>query len=421
MGPGHVSDKNSGHAEVFLILNQMAGPLTVELAEDAAMRLGPVAMLTGHPDTLQRPRPLGVAIYPAVEYNRGGFQARVVSWIRYMLTAAFWLSRFPASIPVLVYTNPPLLPWLAYLMRKLTGRRYAVMVHDIYPDLLIRLNKFQSSHWVPRLWRKFNQKALQNADVVLTIGEYMAATLRNQFDERETSHGQIVTSYPWADTRLIRPVEQSENWFVKEHGLAHKLTVMYSGNMGLGHDIETMISAAARLREDPGVHFVFIGSGPKWRTVKTEIDTHQLDNVTLLGWQPAHVVPFSLAAADIALVSIEADVEGIMVPSKAFSSLAAGSALALISNGNNEIAGIVDRYRCGWLIKPGDVDGLVDVIRSVQNDPEALRSAKLQSRQAACVAGSRETNVGSILAALRPLTQTGDSNKAGGKANEAAH
>ena len=39
----------------LLVWNQMAGPMTWELVEDLADRVGPVALLTGHPDTLSKP------------------------------------------------------------------------------------------------------------------------------------------------------------------------------------------------------------------------------------------------------------------------------------------------------------------------------------------------------------------------------
>ena len=39
---------------VILVLNQMAGPLTWQLVEELTVAVGPVALLTGHPDTLQK-------------------------------------------------------------------------------------------------------------------------------------------------------------------------------------------------------------------------------------------------------------------------------------------------------------------------------------------------------------------------------
>ena len=53
-------------APKLLVLNQMAGPMTWELVEDFAARIGPLALLTGHPDTLRHWRSTGSVDLPFV-------------------------------------------------------------------------------------------------------------------------------------------------------------------------------------------------------------------------------------------------------------------------------------------------------------------------------------------------------------------
>ncbi len=89
---------------------------------------------------------------------------------------------------------------------------------------------------------------------------------------------------------------------------------MYSGNMGLGHDIKTMLEAARCLQDEPKIHFMFIGAGPKWQTAEETLQRESLPNVTLLGWQPEETLPYSLATADVALVSLEDGIEGLAIP-----------------------------------------------------------------------------------------------------------
>ena len=74
----------------LLILNQMAGPMTWELAEDAGEALGCVAMLTGHPETLAKGGTDKVQLHPAASYVRGSFPQRALSWLHYALQAFFW-------------------------------------------------------------------------------------------------------------------------------------------------------------------------------------------------------------------------------------------------------------------------------------------------------------------------------------------
>ncbi len=150
-----------------------------------------------------------------------------------------------------------------------------------------------------------------------------------------------------------------------------------------------MLEAAKRMRDRDDVHFMFIGSGPKWRLVEETLQEHELPNVTLLGWQSEEVLPYSLAAADIAVVSLEAGLDGVAIPSKAFSFLAAGAALLLISREGSELADIVREHGCGWLVEPGDIDRFADRVAGACADRDLLRAAQQNSRQVAERLGSR--------------------------------
>jgi glycosyltransferase involved in cell wall biosynthesis len=339
---------------VVLILNQMAGPMTWELAEDMGDALGSVALLTGHPDTLQKSHP-HVQLFPAVPYQRGSFPRRALSWVHYWLQAFFWLWRWPKETPLLLFSNPPILCWLGWLLRVLRGTPYSVMVHDIYPDVLVRMSGLSEKHPLICLWRWLNRRAYQRADVVMTLGEYMAATLARQFDPAQTRPGKIEVIYPWVDTDKIKPISKAENWFAQKYGQVDKLTVMYSGNMGLGHDIETMLEAARQLQDKPDIHFMFIGAGPKWQMASEAQPNEELQNITVLGWQLEEVLPFSLAIADVAVVSLDRGMEGLAVPSKSIYGMAVGSFILATASQNNELASWLPRLQCGLVVEPGDL------------------------------------------------------------------
>lgn len=380
----------------LLILNQMAGPLGWDMAEDLGKAFGRVTMLTGHPDILAKGSNEHVRLQRSPAYHRGSFGQRMISWLRYVLHAFFWVWRFPRRTPLLLFTNPPLLPWLGYLLHLLRGQRYTIMVWDIYPDTLVQHGVVSERHPLARIWAWLNRRAYERADAVMTLGEDMAAVLDRQFDVTRTKAGRVEVVYPWADTARILPIGKDENWFAREHKQVGKLTVMYSGNMGISHDIETMLDAAARLQANPNIHFMFIGAGPKWQLVKDTLDRQKLTNVTLLSWQADEVVPYSLATADVALVSLEADIAGLMLPSKAFSSLAAGTPLVVMCSRETELAEIVQRHGCGWVIQPERADELCAILLELAADPSGLIPYKERSRRTAEKIGSRANSAALI-------------------------
>ncbi|MBN1428926.1 MAG: glycosyltransferase family 4 protein [Anaerolineae bacterium] len=381
----------------LLILNQMAGPMTWELAEDAGRSLGCVAVLTGHPDTLAKGSSEQVRLYPAAVYQRGSFTRRAISWLCYAVQAFFWLWRWPADTPVLLFSNPPILCWVGWLLKKLRRQQYAVMVHDIYPDVLVKMAGFSESHLLIRLWRRLNRCAYQNARVVMTLGELMAANLERQFDATKTCAGKVEIVYPWVDTGKIKPIPKEENWFAQKYDQVGKLTVMYSGNMGLGHDIETMLGAAQHLRDQSNVHFMFIGAGPKWTLVEDTIQRDGLTNVTLLPWQSEDVLPYSLAAADVALISLEPGLEGLAVPSKAIYAMGAGAVLLVLSDGKNDLVNWVETFSCGVLSR-AESHHLAHVISGFTQD-----RAKYDTRAVAGESFSRRANGHRLLTKLSGL------------------
>lgn len=386
-----------GSQPALLILNQMAGPITWELAEDLSKQFGPVALLTGHPDTLARgstARPgdsAGVYLYAATSYQRGSFPRRAWSWLRYLVQAFVWLWRRPRQTPVLLFSNPPMLCWLGWLMSVVRRQRYAVMVHDIYPDVLIRLAGFSEDGALVRVWRWLNRRAYERAEIVMTLGEDMAATLNSQFNAAKTKAGALEVVYPWVDTARIRPVAKADNWFARQHGQVDKLTVLYAGNMGLGHDIETMVEAAHELQDLPAVHFIFAGSGPKWSVVQTMLQERAMSNVTLLGWQSEEALPSMLATAEMALVSLEDELQGLAVPSKSIFALAAGSALLVVASGANELAHWTRQFGCGEVVAPRTGE-LAQVIRQLAAQPAVLSVMRQRARQAAETEFARNSN-----------------------------
>ncbi|MCA9262928.1 MAG: glycosyltransferase family 4 protein [Planctomycetales bacterium] len=384
-----------------IILNQMAGPMTWELAEDLSQRWGRIAMLTGHPDTLAKGSQGHLELYPSVAYRRGSLVRRFGTWFRYAVHAFFWLWRWPRDVPLLVFSNPPLGLWLAWLMRKLRGTRYAVMVHDIYPDVAIRLGRVSERSLIARLWRWLNRLGYTNAEVVMTLGEQMKTVLDAQFDASRTPAGRVEVIPPWCDTTRIHPRDKRDNPFAQEYQQVDKLTVMYSGNMGLGHDLETMVAAADSLRHDNRCHFLFIGDGPKWQVVHSLLARNELTNATLLGWQPESQIPWTLACADVAMVSLEREMAGLAIPSKAFYSLAAGTPLIVLCESQTELGQLVTAHGCGWQLEPGNTQGFTMVLEQLLDDPLELQRRREASRRVSELIGARDSNSPRIEQLLR--------------------
>ncbi len=167
---------------------------------------------------------------------------------------------------------------------------------------------------------------------------------------------------------------------------------MYSGNMGLGHDIETMLEAAKQLRDEPGIHFMFIGAGPKWGLVEETIQKEGLENVTLLPWQPEEVLPYSLATADVALVSLEPELWDLAIPSKAFYMMAAGSAILASTPTPSSLATIIATTSSGATLPVGNYSAICWQLNSLFTNNTLLSKLQSAARHGAVSYYARESN-----------------------------
>lgn len=376
------SGSGSGAVPEILFVNQSAGQLFRELAEDLALTAGSASMLTGHVEGARmavRP-PLCLRLGPA--YRRTSDWSRVWSWIRFFTSAAreAW-SASPRTLLFLV-SNPPMLPLLGWLLKRLRGQRYVVLVYDIHPELLVAFGRLRSSHPMVRAWQFANRVAWENADAVFTIGAAMGQKLESLFDASRTSAGGVVVIPNWSDPAAIRPVHKSENEFARAHGQQDKLTVLYAGNLGETQDLSTLVETARRLRDDASIHFMMIGDGSRRGWVEEQIRLGQLRNVTLLPRQPEELLSNVLAMGDIAVVSLARGAESYSVPSKLYSSMAAGSALLLVMDARSDGALMVSELECGAVVEPGDVDGMIAAIKRFASSPSFLAACRARSREA---------------------------------------
>lgn len=380
----------------LILLNQMAGPLFRQLAEDLAPRYPDgCLLLTGHPDTLKMSDELGsgLVVRPAPGYDRRSRLRRVISWFRYVLRATRYVLLARKGDAILLVSNPPLLgPWI-WLLSYFRAVHYAVLVYDIHPEVLVRLGVLAQNGLLARIWRALNRRVYRRAAAVVTIGHRMAAVLQRQVGE---GGRPVAVVPPWVDVGLIKPLARPDNPYAARFTEPDSFVILYSGNMGASHDIDSMLEAARLLRDDKLIRFIFIGDGEKRADVDAYVSHHRLSNVRAFPFQPEEMLPFTLSLGDISLVALDEGMEDLMVPSKAFFYLAAGSALIAIANDNSELSDLLERSDVGIRVSPRQPEALAGAIRLMAADHMRLAKLRANARMLAERHYSREAGVGAF-------------------------
>jgi glycosyltransferase involved in cell wall biosynthesis len=305
-------------------------------------------------------------------------RGRAINGILFCLRISLRLLRYSRRGDLILYTTePPYLPLLGWLLHRLTRTPYLVLLYDLYPDVLVELGVLTADQPLVRLWRQCNSWVFADAQEVIVLSEPMAERVRCSAPVA-TAKLSVIPS--WADPHLIRPLAKADNWFVQKHQLADHFTVLYSGNQGRCHDLVTVLVAALLLRHDPQILFLFIGKGPQHQRLLHLVHDWGLCNCRFLPYQNLEDLPYSLAAADLALVTLSIEAEGLVAPSKLYGHLAAGTPIAAITPSNSYLRRLMETEHCGRWFANGNAEDLAAWIRDLKNNPAEARSLGASAR-----------------------------------------
>ena len=278
---------------------------------------------------------------------------------------------------VFVVTNPPTLPFVAFLACKLKGAKLILRIEDVYPDAMIAAGMLRPGSVMVRMLNLMHRSLYRNVDRVIVLGRDMLQLVRKKIQQNDT-HVSIVTH--WADCGEITPLERKENPLLQKQGLTNKFVVQYSGNMGRTHDIEGLVQCARMLESENGIHFLFIGTGAKEAWLRRTTQELRLKNVTILPPQSRGDLAQSLNACDLAVISFVEGMAGVSVPSRMYNILAAGKPILAVADADSELALVVQEERVGWLVRPASPEMTAQAIRGAFSDPGLLSEMSKRAR-----------------------------------------
>ncbi|NUN65160.1 glycosyltransferase family 4 protein [Pseudanabaena biceps] len=275
-------------------------------------------------------------------------------------------------------TAPPFLGLIGWFYNKIFHHTYSCIIYDIYPEVAVRLKVIAPDHWIVKFWEFVNRKVWERADSLIVLSEPMRELLI-QKDKKLADKIHVIHS--WADPKFIKPIAKSDNWFARQYDLTDCFVVLYSGNLGRCHDSKTILKCAQLLRDRTDIKFVFIGNGVGSQIIKCAIASGDLPNALQLPYQDKDVLPFSLTACDLSLVSILPNVGDTVAPSKMYGILAAGRPVVAICPKDSYLREIIDEGNCGNYFENGDAQGLADYICLLKANPDKQASLGRNARK----------------------------------------
>jgi glycosyltransferase involved in cell wall biosynthesis len=209
----------------------------------------------------------------------------------------------------------------------------------------------------------------------------MREVLAENSDANDVEHRLIIIPN-WADGRAVFPHPKDTNRILVELNAQGRFVIQYSGNIGRFHEISTILGAAKRLQGEHDFLFLFIGVGKQATEVRAAATRGAAGNVVLLPFQPREMLGTTLTACDVGLVTLKAGLRGLAVPSKLYGILAAGRPVVVVGPEDCEAAAVVREKACGVVVPPGDVEGLVNALRMLKDDPARVARLGVAARMA---------------------------------------
>ena len=326
----------------------------------------------------ERDRDVDIIRTQATNIGKGKLVGRIADYASYVVMASVQAAMLRRQDVVLALTTPPLAPLLGPMLQILRDTAFVYLTEDIYPDIAVEMGKIPRGSALERSLHACIGWSQRSADRVIVIGRCM----RDLVISKGVDPARIRLVPNWADPEELFPIPEDENPMVEELGLAGKFSLLYSGNMGWGHDFSTFLDAAERLLGEQDLRFVFIGAGHRRGEIERAKEERSLDNVMLLPYQPRSVLPQSLNLGQAALISQRTCVDGLLVPSKLYGTLANAKPILFVGSETCELGRTIKELDCGFVIEQGDVDAMVDAINVLRTDEERRAGMGARAREA---------------------------------------
>lgn len=275
-----------------------------------------------------------------------------------------------------VCTNTFFAPLAAALAQQRRSR-LVHLVYDLYPDALIEAGVVNRNSFAARACERVVRKTFFTAAANVFLGQRLLEHAQSRFGEIPNSQVVAVGS-DGSDFLDNRPSSAP---------LGRPVDVLYCGNLGRLHDVETLVRYLKNSapRKGRGIAFSFHASGYGLESLRRLQGATLSDDVFLHlgGFLSQRDWILRMRRAEVALVTMRQGAERVLLPSKTYSALLAGQAILGICPKASDLADLILKHDCGWVVEPGDVAELTKALAEIRCSPDEL----IRRRQNAFAAG----------------------------------
>jgi colanic acid biosynthesis glycosyl transferase WcaI len=308
----------------------------------------------------------------STDYPRFQMRRRVSNYLTYLSLAVPRALSIRSDV-VLAMTDPPIEGIVGAFVAQLSGRPFVYNIRDMYPDMAVGGSIVRAGSFTAR-WERLHRWALRRATRVIVLGEDM----QDRIVAKGVDSARVVISRD--GITVPEELPPPDNPVAREIRGDFRFVLVHAGNLGFYGAWQTLISAV-RVLENEGVGLVFVGEG----AMKSQVESMAAGcrAVRFLPFRPASEIPLVLSSGDMHVVTVKRGLEGVVVPSKLYPTLAAGRPILGVAPEECDVVRIIHRSGCGLAADPDDPNTIVEALREVLYDSEQIRNMGLRAREIA--------------------------------------
>ena len=274
-------------------------------------------------------------------------------------------------------STPPIQGAVVAMIKKFRRIPFVYNLQDIFPDSLAGTGLAKKGGLLWKIGRMIENFTYRNADKIIVISQ----DFKKNIMAKGVPEDKIEVVYNWVDEKAIVPVKEEDNELFEEFDVSReKFRVVYAGNLGNAQNIDIIIDAARKLKDNSEIEFVIFGKGGLEDEIKQTKANEQLGNLKILPLQPYDRVAKVYGLGHLCIVACKPGLGGAALPSKTWSIMSSGSAV-LANFDEGELKEIVENNYCGAFTKAGDLEGFVTTIENLSLHPEQCAEMGANGRQ----------------------------------------
>lgn len=278
-----------------------------------------------------------------------------------------------------ISSTPPIQGAMAAMVKKCRRDHipFIYVLQDIFPDSLVGTGLAKKDGFLWKIGRVIENLTYRNADKIVVISQ----DFKRNIMAKGVPEEKIEVIYNWVDENAVAPVKDEDNELFEEFGISRDIfRVVYAGNLGNAQNIEIIVNAARRLKDNTHIQFIIFGKGGLEEGIKAAKAKEQLDNLMILPLQPYERVAKVYGLGHLCIVACKPGLGGAAMPSKTWSIMSSGRAV-LANFDEGELKEIIENNQCGVFTNVGDLDGFVNAIVELSEHHERCAEMGKNGRQ----------------------------------------